>query len=71
MYLTPKWTKNFGNYSKDIFGNHLTANGCQNAKFCDIVEIWKKLKNDTFFIFNSFVKSHFTIGSMKIPKMTR
>ena len=42
--MTPKWTKNFGNYSKDIFGNHLTANGCQNAKFCDIVEIWKKLK---------------------------
>ena len=46
--MTPKWTKNFGNYSKDIFGNHLTANGCQNAKLCDIVEIWKKLKNDTF-----------------------
>ena len=61
---------NFGNYSKGIFGNHLTDNGCQNSKFCDIVEIWKKLKNSNFF-HKIFVKSHFKIGTMKMPKMTR
>ena len=61
---------NFGNYSKGIFGNHLTANGCQNPKFCDIVEIRKKLKISSFFQI-ILVKSHFKIGSIKIPKMTR
>ena len=48
---------NFGNYSNGIFCNHLTANGCQNAKFCDIVEIWKKLKNGSFFSWNLCQKS--------------
>ena len=32
---------NFGNYSKGIFGNHVTANGCQNMIFCEILETWK------------------------------
>ena len=40
---------NFGNYSKGIFGNHLTVNGCQNVNFCNIVKTWKKLKNGSFF----------------------
>ena len=60
--------ENFGNYSKGIFGNHLAANGWQNAKFCDIVEIWKKLKDGSFF-HKIFVRSYFKIGTMKIPKM--
>ena len=41
--------ENFGNYSKGIFGNHLPANGCEKAKFCDIAEIWKDIKNGSFF----------------------
>ena len=36
-------------YSKGIFGNHLAAIGCQNAKICEIVQIWKKLKHASFF----------------------
>ena len=39
---------NFRNHSKGIFGNHLTANGCQNINFCNTVKIWKKLKNGSF-----------------------
>ena len=31
------------------FGNHLTSNACQNVKFCEILKIWKKLKNGSFF----------------------
>ena len=58
----------FGNYSKGIFGNHLTPNVCQNAKFCDRVEIWKKLKNGGF-LRKIFVRSPFKAGTMKIPKM--
>ena len=50
--------------SKGIFGNDLTANGCHNIKICDIVKIWKKLKNASFF-HKFFVKSYFKIGTMK------
>ena len=57
------------NSSKGILGNRLTANDCQNAKFCDIVETWKILKNGTFL--KKIVKSHFKIGTMKIPEITR
>ena len=34
IYMADKklFVANFGNYSKGIFGNHLTANGCQNVK---------------------------------------
>ena len=37
---------NLGNYSKD---RHFAANSYQNGKFCEIVEIWNKLKNGSFF----------------------
>ena len=40
------------------FGNCLTANGCQNVKFCDMLIMWKKLKNGKFF-YKIFVKSSF------------
>ena len=33
-----------GIVQREFFGNHLTANGCQNVKFCVIIEIWKKLQ---------------------------
>lgn len=42
--LTLIYFANFGSYSEGIFGNHLTAHGNQNVKFCNILEIWKKLK---------------------------
>ena len=57
---------NFENYSKSIFGNHLIVNSCQNVKFYDIIEIWKRLKNCVFF-HKFFDKSHFKIRIMKIP----
>ena len=42
--LTLIYFASFGSYSEGIFGNHLTAYGNQNVKFCNILEIWKKLK---------------------------
>ena len=63
---------NFKNYSNGIFGNHLSGNGCQKVKFCGIKEVWNKLKNGRFLSKKSkFVKSHFKIGTKKIPKMSR
>ena len=60
---------------KGIFGNHLTANGCQNVKLCNIVEIWslKKFKNLKYgsFFHKIFVKSQFKTGMMKTLKMMR
>lgn len=32
---------NFGNYSKSIFGNHLTGNCCQIVKSCVMKEVKK------------------------------
>ena len=40
----------FGNYSRGILGNHLTANGYQNVKLFDMLEIWKMGKMVAFFI---------------------
>ena len=60
--------ENFNNYLND---RHFTANGYQNVIFCKKVEIWKKLKNGKFFSKKFFAKSHFNIGTMKIPKMTK
>ena len=41
---------NFGNYSKGIFGNHLTQDGYQDIKFCDTIESWKWLGIVAFFL---------------------
>ena len=57
----------FGNYSKY---RHFTVNGYQEVKFCDIVKIWKKLENGGF-SHKIFIKSHFKIEAMKIPRMTK
>ena len=69
LYLANKkdFLPNFGNYSKDPY---FPANGYEKVKFCNIVEIRKKLKNGSFF-HKIFVKSHFKIETMKIPKMKR
>ena len=44
MSSIQKYSINFGKYSK---GFHFAINGCQNVKFCDIVEFWKKFENSS------------------------
>ena len=58
---------NFNNYSRDY---HSTTVCYQNVKFCDMIELWKKLRYSSFF-HKRFDKSHFKIGAMKISTMAR
>ena len=43
-YFREKYFANFSNCSRAFL-----ANGCQNVKLCNMLEIWNKLKNGSFF----------------------
>ena len=57
-------------YSKKC---HFIVKGCQIAKFCETVELWKSLESSSkkgSFFMKYFNKSHISSGKMTIPKMT-